>query len=285
MKKVFAINRNIFQNNSQKTNILKGLDSKKFRLDDDDNPFYGENSLYTANENFYKRQLDLYILMRNQIEHEDELINQRLTWSLTAQGFLLIAYSALLNLCLETFFGYLFLLIIGLLGIRLCRTTFFAINSAVASLDRINYCDSLYRLHSKLFAINLKLPPISGRDAVQEHKSVNIHIYNIPKAFGIAWAILIIAPIIIYFSSIQNVPNIFLFPFVQQRQVQFVIDQDKLELVKDLGIKLDTHTTYRTIKVFLLEETNDHFLIITSIGSPKLVIEKSFVAGIIYIQP
>ena len=39
-----------------------------------------------------ERSLDIYRLCRAKIEHEDELVNQRLTWLITLQGLLFTAY-------------------------------------------------------------------------------------------------------------------------------------------------------------------------------------------------
>jgi hypothetical protein len=41
--------------------------------------------------------IQLYQIIRSQIEHEDNLINQRLSWFVAAQAFLFSAYAILLN--------------------------------------------------------------------------------------------------------------------------------------------------------------------------------------------
>jgi hypothetical protein len=42
-------------------------------------------------------RIEYYQIIRSQIEHEDNLINQRLSWFLAAQAFLFSAYAILLN--------------------------------------------------------------------------------------------------------------------------------------------------------------------------------------------
>ena len=42
-------------------------------------------------------ELDRYRLVRQQIEHEDNLVNQRLSWLLSSQSFLFTAYAISLN--------------------------------------------------------------------------------------------------------------------------------------------------------------------------------------------
>ena len=42
-------------------------------------------------------RIEYYQLIRSQIEHEDNLINQRLSWFVAAQAFLFSAYAILLN--------------------------------------------------------------------------------------------------------------------------------------------------------------------------------------------
>src|ERR671924_552993 len=42
-------------------------------------------------------RIQYYQLIRSQIEHEDNLINQRLSWFVAAQAFLFSAYAILLN--------------------------------------------------------------------------------------------------------------------------------------------------------------------------------------------
>jgi hypothetical protein len=42
-------------------------------------------------------RIEYYQIVRSQIEHEDNLINQRLSWFVAAQAFLFSAYAILLN--------------------------------------------------------------------------------------------------------------------------------------------------------------------------------------------
>lgn len=90
--------------------------------------------------------IEYYKVIRSQIEHEDNLVNQRLSWFVAAQAFLFTAYSILLNAPsptrLEKFAAQqdlLFLLIpIVAIGMSiLIYTTIIAAMIAMAHLRRI----------------------------------------------------------------------------------------------------------------------------------------------------
>lgn len=49
--------------------------------------------------------IDFYRLIRGQIEHEDNLITQRLSWFLASQAFLFSAFAIVLNAPLQSRFG------------------------------------------------------------------------------------------------------------------------------------------------------------------------------------
>ena len=49
--------------------------------------------------------MDYYRLVRGQIEHEDNLLTQRLSWFLASQAFLFSAFAILLNSPLQSRFG------------------------------------------------------------------------------------------------------------------------------------------------------------------------------------
>lgn len=150
----------------------------------------------------YERQLDFYQTLRGHIEHEDELINQRLTWSLTAQGLLFIAYSAFLNSNLGTLLGHIFLFIIAFLGFALCMTLRLAVDAAIASLDRLNSSASERRKQDELCGVRMNFPPISGAGAIKDPKfGANVEIQGIAWIFGLAWVVLMVVPVCLnYFS-------------------------------------------------------------------------------------
>ena len=145
----------------------------------------------------FERQKNLYSMIREQITHEDELINERIGWSLTAQGFLFIAYTGLLNLDLKaTPFGAFLPAILAFLGVILCMTAYSGVASAMASLERI-HTYTMERFNKDLErGINMGFPYISGADAVPWNKKfgANVTIRSIPILFCVAWVILIFVP-------------------------------------------------------------------------------------------
>jgi hypothetical protein len=87
--------------------------------------------------NLLERRRDLYERLRKQIEHEDDLINQRLNWLLLSQGFLFVAVSTLIAsqkiipnetaiICVISSFGFL-----------ISYSTFQSIVAAFRSLKRL----------------------------------------------------------------------------------------------------------------------------------------------------
>ena len=79
---------------------------------------------------------DLYDRIRDQIQHEDLLVNQRLTWFLVAQAFLFAGYHAVLNSNRETLRART-LIAICLLGFVLAIAAYLGIFAAFRSLKTL----------------------------------------------------------------------------------------------------------------------------------------------------
>ncbi len=90
----------------------------------------------------YNKKLELYKILRSQIQHEDSLVNHRLTWLLVTQAFLFTGYFATLNTYLDTtkkleqkdvwFIIIMFLIPIG--GVFL---VFFSFRSIIGAFEAI----------------------------------------------------------------------------------------------------------------------------------------------------
>lgn len=259
-------------------------------LKPDSNPFDGSNNFMGIDENIYTRQLDLYKLLRSQIEHEDEVIHQRLTWSLTAQGFLFVAYSALMGLSLKTPLGYIFLIIIGLLGVELCNRAITGVDSAMASLKRIHHYERGHRKYNiARYGMHMKLPPISGAGSKQDDNEhgANESIQSIPRNFRAAWIVLIIAPIcLLCIFALQNqYIRALLPPNNLQSHIQFVIAKDAIETVKSLNVDMELTNPQQTKPMILIDETDQGYLVALTNNSPTIMIGKNLVQGVIYVHP
>jgi hypothetical protein len=96
----------------------------------------------------YDKLRDFYQMFRGQIEHEDELINQRITWTLTAQGFLFLAYSAAggIQNALVTSQRTVVCTAIAILGVFLSFTAFWGVFSALRSLAELHkHFDDIFK--------------------------------------------------------------------------------------------------------------------------------------------
>ena len=136
--------------------------------------------------------IEYYKIIRSQIEHEDNLINQRLSWFLAAQAFLFTAYAILLNAPTEvraqkfaTQQDLLFLLVpIVAIGLSvLIYTTVFAAMIAMAHLRRL--LESHVKEQERAV-----LPPVQGyRLTLVLGQAAPI---LIPLLFIVIWIVLLI---------------------------------------------------------------------------------------------
>lgn len=110
--------------------------------------------------------LERYKLARGQIEHENTLIGQRITWYLTLQGFLFAALFVALGLLFDTSkFPKLLIArtdlaaaitVLPIVGVFASVACFLLIRSAYAQIDRVVGWWSEQRLEASDF------PPITG---------------------------------------------------------------------------------------------------------------------------
>src|ERR671923_290973 len=136
--------------------------------------------------------IQYYQIIRSQIEHEDNLINQRLSWFVTAQAFLFSAYAILLNapseVRLERFATQqeilFFLIPLVAIGVSiLIYITVIAAMLAMANLRR------LLESHLKEEESAL-LPPVQGyRQTLLLGQASPV---LIPFLFVISWIVLLI---------------------------------------------------------------------------------------------
>ncbi|OQW37255.1 MAG: hypothetical protein A4E19_13910 [Nitrospira sp. SG-bin1] len=92
-------------------------------------------------------QAEYYGLIRGQIEHHDQLINQRVTWQIITQAFFFGAYATLLNAQKEAknpLFEAEQLLLLWLLPVAGLLAGALAYVSIIASLKNIDHLRALY---------------------------------------------------------------------------------------------------------------------------------------------
>lgn len=226
----------------------------------------------------YDRQLNLYQILRDHIKHEDEVISHRLTWSLTAQGFLFLAYSGVMNWGMGALPRYIMLPMIGGLGFILCITLLFGIQSAIASLYRLHdYSKQRTKYDQKEHQIKMNFPPISGAEAVRDEKfGANVTILAIPRVFMIAWIVLAIAPLV-NLAFPQN--TLLRFSLGPQQLVQFVVGTDEVQALQDLGIAQAVHSQ-KSEALPLLQETNDGYWV--DAHNASIFVSKKLIQAVVY---
>jgi hypothetical protein len=84
--------------------------------------------------------VDLVNYTAHQIEREDGLISNRLTWMLTFQGFLFLSAAAVLASDVAPLQRRLFVTTAAILGFLVCIIAIVSISAAVASITRICTC-------------------------------------------------------------------------------------------------------------------------------------------------
>ena len=137
--------------------------------------------------------LEYYNLIRERIEHEDNLIVQRLSWLVASQSFLFTAYAIVTNglttqppqpACIH-FSDQLQLLfqLIPVVGTLTCVLIYVSVLAAVATMRRLR---NLY--HSRFGTEDPNLPP------VQTNAPVRIFGYSapvlLPLVFIIVWLVI-----------------------------------------------------------------------------------------------
>jgi len=157
-----------------------------------------------ANEDQDSKLLEKYKIFRDYIEHEDSLINNRLTWLLVSQSLIFNAYSALTKSILDATIANNFEVtkgfkenlegvqyILGALAMVISIITFMGVKAAVNAIHKIKEKEKLHKFHSQ------DLPDLTGGG---DPDGVNL---NIPTAL----------PITIFFAWI----------FVMSRSYRFLV--------------------------------------------------------------
>ena len=138
----------------------------------------------------------LYTMLREQIQHEDNLVNHRLTWLLAVEGFLFAISAALLtsqNLAEDS--KKILFIIIGSFGIAFCIISILGISAAHNSLKILREkweelpTGSLQEIDAWLVA-KKKYPPITyvGTGMTNAWSAAE----GTPKLIVIAWIALIV---------------------------------------------------------------------------------------------
>ncbi len=142
---------------------------------------------------------EFYHMSRGLIEHEDDLINQRVTWNLVAQGFLFVAFATIFSSnTLQPIQKIVSNIAIAVFGLIMSIVACLGIYAAMAALRAIH--DEADRKIQP----QLGYPMISGAGKTRIDKYLkgtppkrtsisiaNIAILCVPLASAIAWSILI----------------------------------------------------------------------------------------------
>lgn len=139
-----------------------------------------------------------YNMIREQIRHEDNLVNQRLTWLLAIEAFLFAGFAAILTSGgLSVFQKESFALIIGGFGISFCLISTLSIHAAFVSLKILR--EKWYETpKGNQHAVNAwikaraKYPPITyvGRGVMRAGSAA----YGTPTLIILAWIFILLMP-------------------------------------------------------------------------------------------
>ncbi|MDB5334109.1 MAG: hypothetical protein JWP03_5260 [Phycisphaerales bacterium] len=135
---------------------------------------------------------DYYRLIRSQIEHEDNLISQRLSWFVASQSFLFTAYAIVVSniqpgkLAWVTGQQHLLLDVIPIVSILTCVLVYATI---VAGVIAIVHLRRLYRTHADVSA-RAGFPPVQGHRRTQIFGQIGPLL--LPLVFLAVWLALVI---------------------------------------------------------------------------------------------
>jgi hypothetical protein len=130
---------------------------------------------------------ELRAMIREQMQHEDELVNHRLNWLLVLQGFLFFAFMQVLTIEDKLPHPILTLLVVALFGIAISFFVALSIRGAIRAVEELErFWDSTDLVTQEA---KEKLPPISylGR-----WDKAEVAAYGIPGCIVIAWIILLV---------------------------------------------------------------------------------------------
>lgn len=134
-------------------------------------------------------QMELYCLIRKQIEHEDELVNQRVNWLLFSQAFFFGTFATILTTGAVISYQDFIIDLVATTGIMLCIFGFFSILAAMESHGQLT---KFWREseHGKAF------PEISG--VLEQHgisrlkTNGSIFAGGIPLLITILWLLVLL---------------------------------------------------------------------------------------------
>lgn len=142
-------------------------------------------------------RMDYYSLIREQLDNENDLLNQRVMWHVVGQSFLFSSYIMLVNApkearneAVEWLHGPMFWLI-GVLGLSVSLLTFPAIYSSIAYMRCLR--EDYERYDVKGQASN-RFPAIGGDKRLRQISYITP--LGLPIAFTLAWLISILLQVI-----------------------------------------------------------------------------------------
>ena len=134
--------------------------------------------------------VDLYRLIRSQIEHEDNLNSQRLTWFVASQSFLFTAYAIVVSNFRNTSYSWadnhlhLLVLLIPIVSILTCLLIYLTILAGAIAMKNLR---RLYEPYENL--IVRTLPPVQGYRLTQLFGQAGP--LGLPPIFIAIWLILL----------------------------------------------------------------------------------------------
>jgi len=146
------------------------------------------------NSNEELKLKDIYIMLREQIEHEDQLIDHRVNWLLVSQGFLLVSYTTLVNLAVKKEIPIYLIFIVA--GLAILLNIFSLIGIAASFLYMTDLekfwiqTQSTVNDQEDLIPFK-KFPPLLGKT---KYQIINGGFGSTltPIVFSIAWILLLI---------------------------------------------------------------------------------------------
>ncbi|MGK7898645.1 MAG: hypothetical protein AB4372_34780 [Xenococcus sp. (in: cyanobacteria)] len=149
-----------------------------------------------------KLKLEIYNTIRDHIKHENILINNRLTWLLTLQGFLLAGLGLLIR---DSKSHSTLIFIFVVLGVSTNIITFMSIWAAQTAIEKL---DKSWADHPELSKIRYKQNNkirykqnnkdkvltllMKGAGIEKVHKRAKWATYGIPLSFLVAWILIFI---------------------------------------------------------------------------------------------
>jgi hypothetical protein len=124
---------------------------------------------------------DFYDYTTQQIERENDLINNRLSWMLTFQGFLFAALALVVNKDTEPAVGLIFKNVLPIIGIAVALLAFLGVLAAYISIDNI-------KQKWKKQLGNQQYPPAHGTPLASFLGRITS--YGIPISIVIAWLLI-----------------------------------------------------------------------------------------------